>query len=287
MGDTNFHSALKDVPWLNPANDQAVLIGYMGSISHGTYVPKDDSNSIDDKDVMAIVIPPIRFYFGTGEIRGQGRNGQLGWGWGSRGTKELKRDEWDCVGYELRKYVSLLVKGNPNVLGLLWLDEVCYIHRSVAGNRLITNRSLFASRQAYHSFAGYAHGQLHRMTHGAFEGYMGEKRRALVEKYGYDCKNAAHLIRLLRMAIEFLTEGELYVRRQDATQLIEIKKGEWTLEKIKEEADRLFKLAEEAYVRSKLPNSPDMEKVNDLLTGILMDHFRGHYLLEEMRKKYP
>jgi len=270
MGETNFRSALKDVSWLNPAGDEAVLIGYMGSISHGTYVPKNDPNSIDDKDVMAIVIPPIQFYFGVGDIR-SGSDRQ--WGWGNKGTKELKRDEWDCVGYELRKFVSLLVKGNPNVLGLLWLDEVCYIHRSMAGNRLITNRSLFASRQAYHSFAGYAHGQLHRMTHNAFEGYMGEKRKALVEKYGYDCKNAAHLIRLLRMAIEFLTEGELYVRRQDATQLIEIKSGGWTLDKVKEEADRLFKLAEEAYIRSKLPNTPDMEKVNNLLTGILVDHF--------------
>lgn len=123
------------------------------------------------------------------------------------------------------------------------------------------------------------------MTHGAYEGYMGVRRKALVEQYGYDCKNAAHLIRLLRMAIEFLTEGELYVRRQDATQLIEIKSGEWTLDKVKEEADRLFKLAEEAYIRSPLPNTPDMEKVNDLLTDILLENFKG--LLKEMRVAIP
>lgn len=37
-----------------------------------------------------------------------------------------------------------------------------------------------------------------------FSGYMGEKRKAMVRKYQYDVKNAAHLIRLLRMGAEFL-----------------------------------------------------------------------------------
>jgi DNA relaxase NicK len=46
-------------------------------------------------------------------------------------------------------------------------------------------------------------------------GYMGKKRRELVVRVGYDAKNAAHLIRLLRMGIEFLTEGTLYVERAD------------------------------------------------------------------------
>jgi len=62
---------------------------------------------------------------------------------------------------------------------------------------------------------------------------MGTKRKMLVEKYGYDCKNAAHLIRLLRMGVEFLKDGRLYVMREDAKQLIEIKRGEWTLEQVK------------------------------------------------------
>ena len=44
-------------------------------------------------------------------------------------------------------------------------------------------------------------------------GYMGQKRRELVRRVGYDDKNAAHLIRLLRMGIEFLTEGTIYVER--------------------------------------------------------------------------
>ncbi len=256
MGETSWRSDLKDVSWMK--EPEAILVGWRGSIAHGMYVPKNDPNSIDDKDILAVVIPGVDCYFGLKD-------------WGSRGVKELKRDEWDVVGYELRKFVSLLCKGNPNVLGMLWLAREDYLLLSQTGQVLIDNRKLFATRQAYHSFAGYAHGQLHRMTHMAFEGYMGEKRKQLVQKYGYDVKNAAHLIRLLRMGIEFMTEGELHVKRQDATQLLEIKNGEWTLEKVKAEADRLFVLAEESYIRSTLPPYVDSDAINKMLANILRE----------------
>jgi len=127
---------------------------------------------------------------------------------------------------------------------------------------LIDNRQLFVGRHAYRAFTLYAHGQLQRMTDVSFQGYLGEKREGLVKKFGYDTKNAAHLIRLLRMAAEFMKAGELYVKRHDAQQLLAIKRGEWTLEQVRVEANRGFKLAEQAYLESKLPASPDMNAVN-------------------------
>lgn len=48
---------------------------------------------------------------------------------------------------------------------------------------------------------------------------MGKKRRELVIRVGYDSKKAVHLIRLLRMGIEFLTEGTMYVERADGPEL--------------------------------------------------------------------
>lgn len=103
---------------------------------------------------------------------------------------------------------------------------------------------------------------------------MGTKRKALVDKHGYDTKNAAHCVRLLRMGIEFLIDGVLYVDRshKDGPELLEIKRGEWSLEKVKAEADRLFRRAEDVYAASKLPLSPDPEKVNDLLVSMLLSH---------------
>ncbi len=133
---------------------------------------------------------------------------------------------------------------------------------------------MFVSKQAYHSFSGYAYGQFKRMTNFKFEGYMGEKRKKLVDKFGYDCKNAGHLIRLLKMGIEYLTEGVLYVEREDAPQLLSIKNGEWTLEQVKREAEKLFALTQEAYIRSPLKDKPDYEKAERLVISILKEEMK-------------
>lgn len=243
--------------------DNLILLGYRGSIAHGMYIPNKDPNSIDDKDIMGIFIAPKDYYVGIKNIRE---------------TKEKFICEWDSVCYELKKMINLLLKGNPNVLSLLWLKDNYIIYNTKYGELLRDNKNLFVSKKVYHSFVGYAYGQFHRMTHFKFEGYMGEKRKNLVEKYGYDCKNAAHLIRLLKMGIEFLNEGILYVERElDANYLLEIKKGEWTFENVKKEADRLFKLCEESYVHSKLPNEANIKAINNLCIDIISNYYGVKY----------
>ena len=88
----------------------------------------------------------------------------------------------------------------------------------------------------------------------------------MVRKYQYDVKNAAHLIRLLRMGAEFIATGTLQVyRTTDADELKIIKRGGWTLDQVKAEAERLFELVEEARGRSTLPVGPDVEAANALL----------------------
>ena len=125
-----------------------ILLGYMGSIAHGTYIPSEDPNSIDDKDIMGVCVASEYVYLGLDKFE----------------QREKKFKEWDSVVYEIRKYVSLLLKCNPNVTGLLWLKENNYIHINDSGRKLIENRDIFSSKQAYNSFSGYAHGQLHRMS---------------------------------------------------------------------------------------------------------------------------
>lgn len=242
----------KHIPYVN---EHGILGGFRGSVAHGMYIPNDDPNSVDDIDLMYVVVPGIENYFG---IRS----------WGSKGTKEHMIEEYDVVVYELRKFISLLAKGNPNVICMLWMKENMYTLSTECSDMLIDNRDIFSSKIMYHSFVGYAHGQLKKMTAFTKNGYMGEKRKALVEKYGFDCKNAAHLIRLLRMGAEFLNEGILHVERPDAKQLLEIKKGEWSLDKVKTEADRLFARIETAYDKSTLPAEPDYEKINELCIEI-------------------
>lgn len=249
----------KDIMRENMAlSEWAILTGYRGSIAHGTYLGTKETYATDDKDVMAISVPPRDYYIGLDRC-----------GFGKKGTKEVFKGEWDIVCYEALKAIRLLMKGNPNVLMMLWLPENAYIYKSRAGELLLSNRSMFDGKHTYKSFTGYARGQLHRMTHGAHQGYMGAKRKELFRKYGYDIKNASHLIRLLRMAVEYLSLGELHVFREDASELNDIKRGRWTLKEVEGEAKRLFDLADKALIASKLPAGPDKEGIHYLCTDII------------------
>lgn len=288
--------------------DDLILLGWRGSVAAGMYVPSKEATSFDDKDIMGIYIAPIEHYLGFGR----------------QDVYERFIGEWDAVSYELRKFIGLLLKNNPNVLSMLWLKENHVIFQTALGRKLVAHRDIFASKMAYHSFSGYAHGQLKRMTHlnqgvmsdinnrmkqlekdgvvftdgapkmpaGAntelaehvrqyeairskyFSGYMGNKRRGLVETHGYDTKNAAHLIRILRMGIEFITDGYMHVEREDKLELLAIKNGKWSLEKVQTEAEKLFELAREANVRSPLPPQPDIAKAESLCMAILREHFQ-------------
>lgn len=250
-------------PWI-------ILEGYMGSISHGTFVPSE-REGIDDKDVMGIAIPPKSYYYGLQNFE----------------HKHTKIDEWDIVIYEIRKYFRLLIKSNPNVLGLLWLKPNLYTTMTPQGKLLIENRKLFLSNAVYKSFCGYASSQLHKMTNwgeGSFKsGYMGKKRKELVDKYGYDVKNSCHLIRLLRMGIELLMTGEVNVERPDANYLIDIKQGKYSLSHIVEESERLFGIIHEALVKSVLPNKLNIKKIDELLIEIISSKHSEYFLRSDMR----
>lgn len=241
-------------------NPDSILTMYRGSIAHNMYTPDTDSDSIDDIDLMLVCVPPIDNYFGLKQ-------------YGSRGTKEIKQGKWDIVLYEVRKFINMLKNGNPNVLGCLWLKDEHYIKKTTAGELLIKNRNLFVGKHVYKSFIGYANGQLKRMEHHACQGYMGAKRKKLVEKFGYDTHNAAHLIRLLEMGIEFLETGEMVVFRSDADFFLSIKRGEWELDTVKKDAKRLFGVAKEVYEKSKLPKNVDAEKINKLCIEIVQTAF--------------
>jgi len=243
----------KDITEDKGLYEWSILSFYRGSIAHGMYVPK----SIDDKDVMSICVPDKEYFYGLRT-------------YGSRGTREIKKDEWDIVIYEIRKYLSLLAQGNPNVLSSLWLDENYYISMTPAGLLILAHKHLFVGKHAYRPFMGYARSQRTRMTrYSEYHGHMGNKRKELFKQFGYDCKNATHLIRLLRMGVEFLYEGKLHVTRYDAKELLSIKRGEWSLEQVDKEADHWFELLDQAYLKSDLPDAPDYDEINKLAVTVI------------------
>lgn len=98
-----------------------------------------------------------------------------------------------------------------------------------------------------------------------------EARAKLEAKFGYDCKHGMHLCRLLRMAHEILTTGQVLVRRPDAEELLEIRQGAWSYEQLIEWAEKKEALLAAVASESPLPKQPNMKAI-DALCIRLVEH---------------
>jgi predicted nucleotidyltransferase len=94
-------------------------------------------------------------------------------------------------------------------------------------------------------------------------------RHQLEMKSGYDTKHASHLVRLMRMGYEILTEGKVIVKRPDREEILSIKNGAWSYDKVMEYANSMQKKLDEAYKTTKLPKNVNFEKVNDLYHSLV------------------
>ena len=187
-------------------------------------------------------------------------------------TIQTVNGEFDEVKHELRKAFKLLAQGNPNVLVTLFNPESNFLQVTEGGRLLIENREKFlCTPNVYMRFMGFANSQLHRMIRFEYRGFMGDKRKKIVEKYGYDTKNAMTMIRLLDEGYELLTTGNLTIRKEGAIRqlLMDIKMAKYKLEDIQKMAeDYMFKL-KDAKIKTVLHDKLDMEYLNLLLKQIL------------------
>ena len=97
-----------------------------------------------------------------------------------------------------------------------------------------------------------------------------EARAELEKKFGFDTKHASHLVRLLRMAREILTEGKVRVKRPDAEELLAIRQGAWSYEKIIEFAEREDEALNDVVKNCKLPKIPDMKFFDNLVREMVL-----------------
>lgn len=242
-------------------NKKYLINGYRGSIAHNLHIPReaDDVFGIDDIDYFGIYIFPLEYYL---SLEGY---------YHSKEVIDEKKDELDTVEYEVHKAFHLLTNCNPNIISFLWNKPEHFIEVSKGGQLILDNKAMFLSRRRIRDgFAGYAYSQLRKLTEGAYKGYMGERRKAVVDKHGYDTKNAATLIRLLRQGIECMSTGEIQTfRTTDREFLLEVKTGKYSLNEIQDFADKEFKRLDEAYENSKLPLENSRSRINEILVEVM------------------
>lgn len=83
-------------------------------------------------------------------------------------------------------------------------------------------------------------------------------------KFGYDTKNAMHLVRLMRMAEEMLTSGEVNVFRKDAKELLDIRNGSMTFEEVLQYSKDMDEKVKVLYNKSELPPEVDYSNMHSI-----------------------
>jgi predicted nucleotidyltransferase len=94
------------------------------------------------------------------------------------------------------------------------------------------------------------------------------RRAALESKYGYDCKHAMHLLRLLKEGIELLETGQLHVYRPDREWLRAVREGLLSYEELRELAATYEARLGKLYETSPLPEAPDAEAIEALVVEL-------------------
>jgi len=93
-------------------------------------------------------------------------------------------------------------------------------------------------------------------------------RAELEDKYLMDSKFAMHLIRLMRMCKEILTEGVVHVKRPDAEELLAIRNGSLTYEQVLQLAAQYEDEMNDLYKKTTLQRSVNPTVAGEILMTV-------------------
>jgi hypothetical protein len=329
--------------------------GISGSKAYGL------NTATSDTDIRGVFVLPQDDYYGLHYV------------------EQLSNESNDLVYYELKRFVELLAKNNPNMLELLHMPEDCILYRHPQYDRF--KPELFLSRLCQTTFAGYALTQIKKakglnkkivnpvepqrksvldfcyvaLGQGAvplldflasrnlaqetcglariphmpelyglyyspackFKGIMPHEnandislssipknldpvalmsfnkngystyckehrdywewvrkrndtryQNTLSHGKNYDAKNLMHTFRLLAMAEEIAREGQIKVRRPDRDFLLQVRSGAFEYSELVAMAEARIAQMDALYAQSDLPETPDLEKINQTLLQV-------------------
>lgn len=236
-----------NLTWLQ---DRTVYMTRAGSWAYGTNIESSDV------DYRGVAIVPPEYYLGPFSKFEQA---------------EVK--DPDMTIFCLRKFVTLASQGNPNILELLFTDEsdICHDECLLWGWMLRDMRSLFVTKRCRATYAGYATGQLKKIKNNTDNGTPGSLRFERIQRFGFDTKQALHLVRLFRMCREILETGEVNVKRKDAAELLAIRNGAWTLPELCEYAEHEDSELDAICEKSCLPEAPDVQEIERRTVNIMRE----------------
>lgn len=167
-------------------------------------------------------------------------------------------------------FVHAGLKGSPNLIECLFARRELVTVGTKMGWYLRDNKKLFISMKTFHSFKGYANGQMHRIR---MRNPETDDRKALIEKNGYDTKMAMHTLRLLDQLEQILTIGDIdLMRNKEEGKLM--RAGEWgDFDRFEKEFQKRMDYVTELSRSCSLPPQPQEGALKKLLQEILEEHY--------------
>lgn len=237
----------------------------MGSIAYGC---NDDYSDID---IYGFCVPNQEDVFPhlRGEIPDFGTHLQRFNQWQEHHIEDKEKSRmYDVTIYSIVKYFDLCMDCNPNMIDSLFVPNRCILHITKIGQMVRENRQLFLNKKAWHTFKGYAFSQSKKMINKEPEG----KRRAIVDKFGFDVKFAYHVIRLLCEMEQIMATGDLDLER-DREHYKAIRRGDWSKEQVLDYFNKKERDLEELYLKSSLRHNPAEDAIKSLLLSCLEEHW--------------
>ena len=245
--------------------DNTCYLTIMGSEAYAV------NTTSSDKDIYGFCIPPkdVVFPHLRGEILGFGKQTNRFEQWQEHHV-QYKEQEYDFAIFSIVRYFQLAMDNNPNLIDSLFTPQRCVLHINQIGQMVRDSRKMFLHKGCAHKLKGYAYSQLHKID--IKSPADGSNRKESIEKYGMDVKFAYHVVRLLNQCEQILVEGDLDLER-NREQLKAIRRGEWTLEQLKDYFNSKEKSLEELYAKSNLPHGPREDEIKQLLLNCLEHHY--------------
>lgn len=240
-----------------------ILEAIVGSTLHGVAV----SDGLEDLDLMAVgVESPTDFIgFSPKDVKVV-RSKPVG--------VRSESGDTDWVGYGLKKYLGLALKGNPSVLLGLFAPKEFTRVLTQEGEELRALATAIVSRRVCEPFRGYMKQQHERLL-----GLRAHNvtRPELVEKYGYDTKYAAHIIRIGnagRRNSAHRKDHATYVPDQ-RDMVRSIRLGAFSLAEISKLIHEAEQKIPAALSKSPLPENPDTKLVESWMIHTYLNHWKN------------
>jgi len=209
--------------------DRVILRVVIGSRAYG--LDREDS----DTDRRGVYLPPAELH------------------WSLYGVPEQIDDEpGQQTFWELRKFLVMGLKANPNVLESLWSPLV--ESATPLGRELLALRDRFLSRLVFQTYSGYVASQFRKIE--------ADLRRHGAPKW----KHVMHLLRLLHAGVQVLRSGEVPVHVGPLRdRLLAVRGGAVAWADVEAWRQQLHTEFAAAAAATRLPEQPDHAAVDGFL----------------------